>query len=359
MRKLLLGLVLLFPFVLYAKDVVRMMGWTGYLTYTPELTKREKEIEKNCHVEISFDNYDSYDQMINLVNSNHKYDISIVSDTFFASISDQLTYDDNNLGLEASKNYNPIIRKHYLSKYPPNVGIFQLALSGFVYNPKVFNSDDLSFPDIIKASNENVVIFLDDPIEIANIIQNTYYPSEPTPITDSQILRNIKKFKDITLGKKIYFSDLHTPMDFVKDFAAHFIWSGEGLLIIEEAKKSKGMALDYSSTPALNYISMDVLSVLNNKPSTNCVAKALLSKNYLNEMAKYYYYFSPYISNDLNKSDGKEYLSLQEKFLLVLKNAKTGTWLDNIKAKDDQLIYNKWQEIRAQINYARNVNEDK
>ncbi len=344
--------------LIYAKQVVNMMGWTGYLTYTPDLIKKKQEIEAGCNVEISFDNYDSYDQMIKMVEGNQKYDISIVSDTFYASISKQLTYKGSDLGLKASQTYNPVIKEHYLKKYPANVGIFQLALSGFVYNPKYIEEGNISFQSIIEVSKEEDVIFLDDPIEIANIIQNTYYPDESLPIGDKQIIRNINQFESEVIGKNIYFSDLHTPLDFSNKFAAHFIWSGEGLLIIKEAKKTKDEDLKYSSTPALDYISMDVLSVLNDKKSTACVAQALLSKLYLDEMAKSYYYFSPYIDSVI-KNEGEEYEKLQQKFIKVLHHASEGTWLDNIVATNDELVYGRWQEIRGQINYQRPTDDKK
>jgi hypothetical protein len=360
MRKLIIFLffLTLLPQLNYAKKIVNMMGWTGYLTYTPDLVKKKNEIEVSCNVEISFDNYDSYDQMIKMVESSQTYDISIVSDTFFASVSDELTYKGSDLGLKASHDYNPVIREHYLKKYPANVGIFQLALSGFVYNPKYISEENISFQSIIKASTQRDVIFLDDPIEIANIIQNTYYPNESLPIGDKQIIRNINRFESDVIGKNIYFSDLHTPLDFSDKFAAHFIWSGEGLLIIEEAKKTKHEDLKYSTTPALDYISMDVLSVLNNKESTACVAQALLSKAYLGEMAKSYYYFSPYIEKII-RNDGEEYGILQKKFIQVLQHANKGTWLDNVVATNDELIYGRWQEIRGQINYQRPDDEEK
>lgn len=340
-----------------------MIGWTGYLEYTPHIAQLTQQVENSCHVKIDFNNYDSYDQMIDYLRepSKGQYDIVIASDTFEKGILDYIKNPSSDL-YKTSRHYNPYVRQHMRElHYPPNVAFFQLALTGFVYNPKLVHpSKNFCIKDAFKIAEKHIVIMMDDPYETAVMVQRCYYSHEPRlPLTKKQIIRNLHRFQKEAMGKKIWFSELYNPRDNSKDFALQYIWEGDGMLIKKAVNSNTKQRLKFMIPQDYTYITSDILATLNNKPATNCVARQLTSPHYIESMDQDQYYFSPYLSEQHTlATNDAEYNRFQQLMLTDLKNARPNDWIEGNDFSDHQEVYNLWQKIRAEVNHQRYVKYD-
>lgn len=116
------------------KQPVNILTWWGYIEGT---SSSIKNIESECNVEISYDEYDSNDDFIERVyQTNTSYDIVIFSQTVLNSVKRKLGRENSDLH-EISNHYYPVFRDRYLkTKLPNNMVYFSISLTGFLYNPK-------------------------------------------------------------------------------------------------------------------------------------------------------------------------------------------------------------------------------
>src|SRR5437870_4118355 len=111
---LVIATLLFFSECLYAVNeeyhqTINILTWWGYLKY-PELIKNA---EKECKVNISFDEYFSNDEFLRRwVGQEKFYNIIIFSDTIYNVVKHKLQVIKNNNLYKQSLNYNSIVKKH-------------------------------------------------------------------------------------------------------------------------------------------------------------------------------------------------------------------------------------------------------
>lgn len=318
----------------YAKDV-NVLSWWGYLD-SPEVIK---ELKNKCNANLSVDTYYTNNEFLRRVSSNKiNYDIIIFSQTIYDLIKNQIPKNNINL-TKFSNKFHPIIRKEYLaSHFPPNVIYFMHSLSGFLWNPSVINlNKNDTIEEIFKKANNNIVILMDDPVEISNLIRTTI--SSQTYQYKSII--NLPNFKNLIQNSSVYIANNYNQIYDQHNFAFAFGWTGDTIAYMKQAHKE----FEFLIHPKLSYISSDLLATMNDSSETACVANVLMTKKVLDILQNSTYYFSPY--GDYKSVPLPIYQSVYED---VFNKLATLKWLDtSITSSDFETMVNAWNEIQLNM----------
>lgn len=279
---------------------VNILSWWGYLS-----EKEIKEIESKCLTKVYYDEYYSNDEFLRRVRKDN-YSIIIFSSVVYNFVNDLIK--DQKISLSSLKNrYNHNILKEFKKKnFPNNVGIFSLSYTGFLYNSKEFNieSND-SVEDIFRKAEGKVVSILDDPIESLNLLDNLNIKKETNSV--------VNNFNNLLKNKTVYITNYNDKLVNKKNFAFSFSWMGEALYRINKFNKEN--EYKFYIHPKMNYLSIDLISAIQNDKKTKCVINTLLDKDFLNSILSNKYYISPY-SNliDLGfKNSGFDWIKIPDK----------------------------------------------
>jgi len=328
--------ILSFPQYSVAKQQVNILTWWGYLDWAkPEL----KSISKQCHANISFDNYYSYNEFLNrLNNQSNRYDILIFSDTVSKRFMNRINLPDSRL-YQVTRHYMPATKKHYdQMHYPHNVVYFQHAVMALISNPKLIHiNQDSNLFSIFNQAGKHIVVMVDDPVE-ANMIL-TMGMTKHYKVTSKLFPLSINNFKALMQQSRLIITN--TPWHIIRlpDFAVAFQWSGDAIEMVEHNPNLK-LFID----PKTSYITSDLLAELNTTASTNCVARALSSKAFLEKVEKHTYYISPYgtYSHSNNALFRKTYHQIMAAF-------PTLPWIRSVSSQKLNQITQIWALIKLQI----------
>lgn len=336
-------IVLVFHMLCYAdsKRPVNILSRYNYLN-SPEIIST---IKKQCGVEVFYDEYYNTNECLDRIDKTedfYYYDIIMFPSDVYKLIREKITVKNSNLN-SAVKGYSKNIKEHYLScGYPNNVVYFTLAISGFVWNPRVINllvNDSISL--MFEKAKNNIAIVLDDPVGVWNLMNN----SKKKPPYDllAEIFRRTIKNTDI------YITNGYNELYNKSKFAFAFQRSGEAAYILKTAKNK---SLTFFMHPDYSYVSPELMAELNTRPETRCVARVLASKKILDVVQKETYYLSPY---GTNKSTADPI------FQNIYKQLFDGTykvrWLDSIfvkNSKEFSAIKNMWIAIHQLAQVMKN-----
>jgi len=320
------------------KQPVNILTWWGYIDGT---SSSIKNIESECHVEISYDEYDSNDDFIERVyQTNTSYDIVIFSQTVLNSVKRKLGRENSNLH-EISNHYYPVFRDRYLkTKLPNNMVYFSISLTGFLYNPKnITISGNDTIKKIFQDAKSNIIVLIDDGLE-ANYLMKSLLKENNQNTSDNNNVYDYntwKIFNKIFQNKHVFITNKPDTIIKNKDFAFGFIWSGEAIELISKENNK----LKFILHPKLSYLSTDLLAQINEKSSTKCVAEKLSEKKFLDELQNKTFYFSPYMlpPKEKNKNFSDLYLS-------IMSELKNLSWVDSMtKENIEQVEYN-WNYVK-------------
>lgn len=320
---------------------VNALSWWGYLD-SPAVAQ---EVKNKCNVNLSHDTYYTNNEFLRRVNTNKThYDIIIFSHTMYDLIKNQIPKNKVNLAAFA-ENFNPIIKKQYQQRnFPHNVIYFMHSLSGFLWNPNVISlSEQDSVEDIFRKANKNIVVMIDDPLEIWNLIDKTYGSKNNTEFKNynETVPLNSDNFKRLIQNTTVYMANNYNQIYDQKNFAFAFGWSGDAIVYMKQANKS----FKFLIHPKLSYISSDLMAAMNDDPQTICVAKVLMSKKVLDIVENYTYYFSPY--GDYQAVDLPIYRSIYQE---VFKQLPHIQWLEApLSSSDFEKMTNAWNEIQLNM----------
>lgn len=308
---------------------VNVISWWGYLN-SPSIAR---EVKQQCGVNLSFDTYYTNDEFLRRVATNkERYDIIIFSNTIYKLIKNQIPESHVNLSV-FSKDFNPTIKNEYLRRhYPNNVIFFMHSLSGFLWNPKVIElKKEDEIKTIYKKANDNIVVMINDPLEIWNLIKKSYDHHNNAQL-------NLNNFKNLIQQANVYLANNYNQMYDKDNFAFAFGWSGDAIVYMKQAKKNYQFLIH----PKLSYISTDLMAAMNEKQTTMCVSRVLMSKKVLDIVQNYTYYVSPYGNYKTVKLP--LYQSIYKEMLDKLPNM---SW---IESSDTMVDYEKmieaWNEIQ-------------
>ena len=218
-----------------------------------------------------------------------------------------------------------------------------LSLSGFFYNPDVVNLKRTdSIQEIFKKADKKVVILMDDPVEIWNLINrgfndkvftwNSHY-SNSLPLS-------LTNYKRLALHSNVYISNNLNKLYNSQLFAFSFMWTGDAIIDLERTGISK---MKFLVHPKLSYISTDLIANLNEKKDTKCVVGALDSKPILDIIEEKDFYFSPY--GDYQIVNDSTYRSIYSK---MYHDLNTLPWLVPVSKNEYSKIKNDWYNIQLQ-----------
>jgi hypothetical protein len=329
---------------LYAAKTVKILTWFGYLHPERPILKN---IETKCQAKISIDEFYSNSEFLDRVKkaktgSKLNYDILIYGDTISHEIDQDLKKDKGASLSMLVESYDQKVKSHFEhDAHNKNTAIFQISLTGFLWNRQVLNiSAENSLRDIFKKADDKIVVLLDDHTEIQNLLHtldceqknNDCASRSKTFFPDEQSLRRM-----VSKTKLIVASDL-AGISKHPNFAFAYIWSGEGLKSAEAERK-----LEFMIHPELSHVSMDMLALVGESPIDACVARELGGKQFLESVSRDNFYFSPYGSVLV---DNSAFASLQKEFFKDLDHLQ---WLQRLTPKESREISNRWQALKLKI----------
>lgn len=328
-KKILTVVLLTLPSIILASsEDINIISWWGYL-----YPDKYKYIENYCDVKIHVDEYYSNPEFLRRI-KKIKYDIAIYSDTVYQTYKNISTIDNIDITSNSIDGYQKDIKRVYLkSKYDTNTVYFQIALTGFLWNPEniQINESD-SIEDIFRNSTGKTVVLLDEHVEIMNLLSKIQ-GSSFGHVSLNEINQFIK-------GTKIIISSNLGKIYKKNDFAFAFTWSGEAL----EKMNLNKLNYKFMVHPKLSHWSKDLLTAQTNKNSTKCVAQHLVSRNFIEKVSKSSYYFSPYSTISNNNA---LYQELYNNFLSVFSVLDS---LPEITVQKYEDLNKDWNHIKMKLN---------
>lgn len=320
-----------------AIPTINILTWWGYLKH-PEIIKAA---EKECRVNISFDEYYSNDEFLRRWGEHKEfYNIIIFSDPIYNVIKDRLPKIMHNDLFKQSLTYNSVIKKHYQEKkYPHNVVYFFQALTGFVWNPAniTLNNTD-TVTSIFNKAGKKYVVIIDDPVEAWKLIEAHLKEHSKTVSFNDLTIENFKKTIQHTHA---YIANNYSQIYKNPGFAFSFNWSGVSIIDITKSNKDYPFLIH----PKFSSVTSDLLAQTSNDKKSYCVAKFLTSQKTLAFLQNKNFYFSPYtqyanIENKIFKRIYKNYTALLPSL----------SWADSIKKNDFEKLNESWQIIKISLN---------
>lgn len=311
------------------KETVNILTWWGYLSY-PDIIK---QVENQCNVKLSFDEYYSNDEFIRRWESHSElYDIIIFSSTIYDLLRDKIPRINNSKLSAYSTQYHPVIRAHYLSMhYPRNIVYFMHAMSGFLWNPdNISISEQDTIQSIFKKATNKLVVMMDDPVEVKRLVE-----------ADGASGLTPENFENIAQRANVYITNNYSQIYKKTAFSFSYSWSGEAVIDIMAANKK----YQFLVHPKLSYISSDLLAQTSRKTSAECVARIMASRDISTIIQNADFYFTPYIDykNVIDDNFKKLYLD----FIAYLSHA---LWVDSVRESHFQEINKEWQLIKISLN---------
>lgn len=326
-----------------SKTIVNILTWWGYI----DDKKIEQQIENECHVKISYDEYYSSNEFLRRwSNQKNNYDVIIFSNTLYKLLKNDIKIKQSSLRKQ-SEHYNNIIKNHYrASHYLPNVVYFLHSLSGFLWNPDVvtLNSKD-TLESIFNKTKTNTVVLLDDSIEASMLVSlnnahdSLTKPKSPLANVQSNSL-SIDAFNKLTKNNTVYITNDYSRIYLKSDFAFSYAWSGEAINDL----KGSGKNYKFLVHPHLSYVSTDLLAELNTKPEVHCVAKMLSSRSTLSQLQNKTFYFSPYANRE--EVTDPFFKSIYSTFLNGLPSY---AWIEPLEPQEINDISRTWELIKINI----------
>ena len=325
-------------FAAQEKQPVNILTWWGYIDGA---SSSIKTIEKECNVEISYDEYYSNDDFIEKVSqTDTSYDIVIFSQTVLNSVKSKLGRKNSNLHT-LSNNYYPLFKERYLkTKLPNNMVYFAISLTGFLYNPNnITISGDDTIEKIFQDAQSNIIVVIDDGLEANYLIKSLLKENKENAKNsrDLYYYSTWEIFNKLFQGKHVFITNKLDSIIKDKNFSFGFVWSGEAIELISKENNN----LEFLVHPKLSYLSTDILAQINEKLATTCVAKKLSGKKFLDDLQNKSFYFSPYMLKP--KGNNKYFIDL---YVSTIKELPNLPWVDSMtKENIDQVKYN-WDYVK-------------
>ena len=306
-----------------AAEPVNIIAWWDYID--PGVIE---QAENQCGVEISIDEYYSDPEFLRRTESTD-YDIAIYSDTVYSRFIESNVTSEKDLQSQFVPEYLEPVRENFeLGNYQKSSVYYQLALTGLLYNPEVapLSATD-SIEEIFAKAKGKTVVMLDEHVEVLYLLSKRQSSDLDGVSTIGGI---VDLFTDVNINVTNALANLTTK----DDFAFAFTWSGEALERIHNTSPN----LAFLVHPTLSHISKDMLTLMTEKDSAECVARKLSEPYHLNLITKSSFYFSPFE----NKSDNTDvYNELNENFQSSLNSIES---LTRITPEQYEQLDLEWQK---------------
>lgn len=322
---------------------VNVLTWWGYLD-DPRI---KQEVQNQCHVNLSYDEYYTNEQFLNMYNKQHQnYDILIFSNLLYGGMEGKIADNQSNLW-QVSNNYYPYFKQYYLSHgYAHNVVFFTHAMMGFLYNPNVIQiAPDQNIFNIFKNAGDNYVILVDDPAEARNLLSLGYRTSGqewPPSTYDKQGMANLTydNLIRVTQNSKVFITNDFNQIYKLPNFAFSFMWSGDALLSVQQSGKPYKFVLH----PNLSYVCTDLLAQIKETPAASCVANVLTGQKVMGVVEQSSYYFTPYFVNTVNTPDFNRLYQQTKQILPKL------SWIQPLTLSQFNQYDKQWEQVKIDLN---------
>ena len=273
-----LGLILQIQANDYTKKQVALLSWWDYIP-----ANIKTELETACNTNIVLQEYYSNSEFFRRLDSTN-WDVVIYSDNVYAKFRKKVPVSEFRLADHAKKKYVEAI-KRVANQFDHDTGLFQLSITGFLYNPKTFSiSKSDSIVDIFKRAKERTVLILDEHAEAFDLLRQAGL------VNKSRNEAEIYKIKELMSGTYPIFSTTLGRIDLVDNFAFAYTWAGEAYTL----KKKHRPDLKFVIHPTVSHFSNDLVTSISTDDISTCVAKKLISKDILRKVSENSLYHSPY-----------------------------------------------------------------
>lgn len=321
---------------------MKILTWWGYLSDKQKLS----EIESKCDVNIEVTEFMNVDDMMAMA-SVQNYDLYIYPWGYHMDLQEDLP--PSNIDLtDITENYHPKIKEHYISSnMPQNTLFFQHAVRMFVYDNKYFPElRDITAESIINASQHGKVFLMNEVKQMDWLLKQM----QNSNIDDNwnYLYGLIQKNQLSESRETIGFEFSNFGQDYINNnLLLGFLDSGEVLNpnlnwdITQENGDIKKLAFGFH--PELSQVSSDVISVNNDNPKAECLAREMGSRQFLEWISEENYYFSPF--EGASKKLSPELQAFSRNFYAV---SDKMVWLDELLFEDspNQHAYDTWKKIR-------------
>lgn len=325
--KILIALV--FIFIQKKTYSLSIISWWGYFN-----KNIISQIETKCGTRVNYDEYYTTHEFLQRM-KEQSYSIAIFAQTGYNFIAKKSS--NKGINLEGIKrSHHPEVYRSILNQnLPNNVAIFGIEAAGFLYDPaKISISSNDSLREIFKKAQGKKAIVIDNAIEAMKFVSPNYtFPNNVT-----------QKFQELFAGVEIIVSnDLANFINDENIVLAH-AWLGNAF-----AQIKKNPRLKFIHHPDISYLGADVIASLDKTPETECVVKAIASKEINTKIVSSDFRLSPYgiLSSSDKNVDNALYLEANNYFYKnTLHSLK---WTPRPSEQEYLSIIKLWEKTKIQL----------
>ena len=317
----------------FARPAVNILSWWDYINSK----KLIKLVEDKCNVDVSIDEFYSNDEFSRRVRKSN-YDVIVHSEAAYSSVKDLIEGGSSGFAKEHVEQYHPLIKKrHKDSGFTYNSAYLAMYLTVLLWDKdkvSIETKDDIE--SILYKSREKCVVLTDDQYEISHIFKSLTGSEKWTIPRYESVSRYFYRTKFIA-------SNLISSLVRHKDFAVAYTWSGSAL---GAQYKNQNKNLKIMVHPQLSHASADMISVVNNKKTSSCVARVLSSKKAVETIqTTLSHYFSPY-GKIGNRRVTSTYRRIEADFFDRFANSR---WLPEFSKESASSLNHNWQRVKVEL----------
>ncbi len=317
----------------FSRPAVNILSWWDYINSEDVI----KLVENKCDVDVSIDEFYSNDEFSRRVRKSD-YDVIVHSEAAYSSVKDLIAKSDSTFAKEHVENYHPLIKKRYKElEFSDNTAYLAMYLTVLLWDKdQVSIKGDDDIQNILYKSREKCVVLTDDQYEISHIFKS---------LTGSKTW-SIPKYEAVSryfYRTKFIATNLIGSLVKHKDFAVAYTWSGSALGALNSNPDKN---LEIMVHPKLSHASADMISVLNNKKASACVARVLSSKKVIETtQTTMSHYFSPY-GKIAGRKVSSDYSYIENEFF---KRLKPSNWLPDFSKENAINLNHNWQRVKVEL----------
>jgi len=319
------------------KEHLNVLSWWGYFTQ-----ENLRPIEELCRVNLSVDEYYSNTEVLRrLTDGRTNYEFVVFSDTIYESALQHLETENVNIDLtEKTSSYQQnVARKFKKAKYSKNITYFQLALTGFLWQPENIEFEPTTaLSKLFEKVGSKLVILIDDHVEGLHFfskLTNKPLSTFPEQKALNEILAN---------ARLVIANDIHEAAK-RNDFAFAYTWSGDAISVISDNPSSR---LKFATHRDLSYVTVDLFYANPKSKAAKCVARAIASDSFLNKVASGHNYLSPY-----GPTAQKTETAKREIENLVFSKNNELKWIRSTSITDSEKLRTEWHNFKAILGFNR------
>lgn len=275
-------------------DSVRVLSWWGYLDNRNQLDL----LSVQCNTPIDVKDYMDVEELQDFAAKDY-YDIYIYPWSYHKTIASDLPFDGPDMTTLTADYHPAILEQYHAHNMPKDSLFFQHATLGFVYDKRrVPDLTQLTTDTLFELASDGHVYLMDEIKHLNDLLQPT---SEESTALDNwirlyqMIHSRLQWHQANSMG--FYFTNYTSKMlnrhlvlgviDSGELINPHIDWSA-----VTQGQPDK--QLGFGIHPKLSQVNSDILALKTHAEAAVCVAKAMGSREFLRQISRENYYFSPF-----------------------------------------------------------------